>query len=66
MDVSEGWTIFELYEDLYLASPSNNELSETLLSKAGGVYEEIRNRLIPKNAEKFVLVHHNHNLPLIA
>ncbi|XP_023212104.1 zinc finger BED domain-containing protein 4-like [Centruroides sculpturatus] len=47
----------------YLSAPASSVYSERLFSEAGNVYEGKRNRLLPKNAEKLIFLHHN--LPLI-
>lgn len=51
------------FAKVYLSSPGSSVYSERLFSEAGNVYDEKRNRLLPKNAEKLVFIHHN--LPLI-
>ncbi|KAF2891910.1 hypothetical protein ILUMI_14263 [Ignelater luminosus] len=47
----------------YLSAHASSVYSERLFSEAGNIYEEKRNRLLPKNAEKLIFLHHN--LPLI-
>ncbi|XP_053622506.1 zinc finger BED domain-containing protein 4-like [Plodia interpunctella] len=51
------------FAKVYLSSPGSSVYSERLFSEAGNIYDEKRNRLLPKNAEKLVFIHHN--LPLI-
>lgn len=51
------------FAQIYLSSPCSSVYSERLFSEAGLVYENRRNRLLPKNAENLVFIHHN--LPLV-
>ncbi|XP_054744485.1 zinc finger BED domain-containing protein 4-like [Anastrepha obliqua] len=51
------------FAKVYLSSPGSSVYSERLFSEAGNIYDEKRNRLLQKNAEKLVFIHHN--LPLI-
>lgn len=47
----------------YLSPPSSSVYSERLFSEAGIIYEQKRNRLLPKNAEQLLFLHHN--LPIL-
>nr|CAH7764068.1 unnamed protein product [Callosobruchus chinensis] len=51
------------FAQIYLSSQCSSVYSERLFSEAGLVYENKRNRLLPKNAENLVFIHHN--LPLV-
>ncbi|KAF2897618.1 hypothetical protein ILUMI_08558 [Ignelater luminosus] len=42
------------FAKVYLSSPGSSVYSERLFSEAGNIYDEKRNRLLPKNAEKLV------------
>ena len=48
---------------VYLSSSGRTVYSERLFMEAGNVYEEKRNRLLAKNVENFLFIHHK--LPLI-
>jgi len=43
----------------FLSAPATSVYSERLFSEMGNIYEETRNRLLPKNAEKLLFLHHN-------
>jgi len=43
----------------YLSAPGSSIYSKRLFSEAGNVYKEKRNRILPKNAETLVFLHHN-------
>lgn len=43
----------------YLSAPATSVYSERLFSEAGNIYEETRSRLLPRNAEKLLFLHHN-------
>lgn len=47
----------------YLSPPASSIYSERLFSKAGIIYETRRNRILPKNAEQLLFLHHN--LPIV-
>lgn len=43
----------------YLSAPATSVYLERLFSEAGNIYEETRSRLLPRNAEKLLFLHHN-------
>jgi hypothetical protein len=43
----------------YLATPASSVYSERLFSEYGNIFEEKRARLLPKNGEKLLFLHHN-------
>lgn len=47
----------------FLSAPVSSVYSERSFSEAGNIYDEGRSRLLPKNAEKLLFIHHN--LPLL-
>ncbi|XP_050309320.1 zinc finger BED domain-containing protein 4-like [Anthonomus grandis grandis] len=47
----------------FLTAPASSVYSERSFSEAGNIYDETRSRLLPKNAEKLLFIHHN--LPLV-
>lgn len=47
----------------FLCCPSSTVYSEILLSEAGNIYKNKRNRLLPDRAESLTYLHHN--LPLL-
>ncbi|KAH9639209.1 hypothetical protein HF086_009632 [Spodoptera exigua] len=60
---AKQFPILVKFAQIYLSSPCSSVYSERLFSEAGLVYENKRNRLLPKNAENLVFIHHN--LPLV-
>ena len=59
------WKNIESYPNLknlfkkYFSAPSSSVYSERLFSEFENVYEEKRSRLLPKNSEKLLFLHHN-------
>lgn len=55
----------KLFPELYrlvvrfLSAPPSSVYSERTFSEAGLIYEDRRNRLTPRNAEKLIFIHHN-------
>lgn len=51
----------ELYKLVvrFLSAPPSSVYSERTFSEAGNIYEEKRNRLTPRNAQKLIFIHHN-------
>ena len=47
----------------YLTPPVSSIFSEQVFSEGGNLYEQKRNRLLPRNAEKLLFLHHN--MPLV-
>lgn len=47
----------------YLSSPASSVYSERLFSETGLIYEKKHNRILPKNAEQLLFLHHN--LPIL-
>ena len=45
----------------YLSMPASNVCSERLFSEAGNIFEEKRSRLLPRNGEILLFLHHNLN-----
>jgi hypothetical protein len=43
----------------YLGTPSSSVYSERMFSEMGNIYDEKRNRLLPRNSEKLLFLHHN-------
>ena len=43
----------------YLSCPASSVYSERLFSEAGNIYEEHRSRLLPRNGEHLLFLHHN-------
>ena len=43
----------------YLSAPPSSVFSERLFSEAGNLYEQKRNRLLPKTGEKLLFLHYN-------
>lgn len=43
----------------FLSAPASSVYSERLFSEMGTIYEETRNRLLPRNAETLLFLHHN-------
>ena len=43
----------------YLSAPSSSVYSERLFSEKGNIYEEHRNRMLPRNGEMLAFLHHN-------
>ena len=43
----------------YLSAPPSSVFSERLFSEAGNLYEQKRNRLLPKTVEKLLFLHYN-------
>ena len=43
----------------YLATPATSVYSERLFSEYGNIYEQTRSRLLPRNGEKILFLHHN-------
>lgn len=43
----------------YLSPPPSSIPSERMFSEAGIIYEERRNKLLPRNAEKLLFLHYN-------
>ncbi|KAH9641800.1 hypothetical protein HF086_005340 [Spodoptera exigua] len=60
---AKQFPILVKFAQIYLSSPCSSVYSERLFSEAGLVYENKRKRLLPKNAENLVFIHHN--LPLV-
>ena len=56
------YKVLSKFATKYLSAPCSSVYSERLFSEAGLVYENKRSRLLPINAERFVLIHHNFNL----
>ena len=42
-----------------LDAPSSSVFSERLFSEYGNIYEDKRNRLLPRNGEQLLFIHHN-------
>ena len=42
-----------------LCTPSSSVFSERMYSEYGNIFEEKRSRLLPKNGEKLLFIHHN-------
>ena len=42
-----------------LACPASSVFSERLFSEAGTIYEDKRMRLLPRNCERLLFLHHN-------
>jgi len=45
----------------YLSMPASSVCSERLFSEAGNIFEEKRSRLLPRNGEMLLFLHHNLN-----
>ena len=64
-DPLEWWkeaTDFPLLRELsrkLLSSPSSSVFSERMFSEYGNIFEEKRNRLLPRSGEKLLFIHHN-------
>jgi hypothetical protein len=64
-DPLEWWknaTQFPLMQELarkLLCTPSSSVFSERMYSEYGSIFEEKRSRLLPKNGEKLLFIHHN-------
>ena len=64
-DPLEWWrsaTQFPLMQELarkLLCTPSSSVFSERMYSEYGNIFEEKRSRLLPKNGEKLLFIHHN-------
>lgn len=43
----------------YLSCPASSVYSERLFSEAGNIFEEHRSRLLPRNGEQLLFLHHN-------
>ena len=43
----------------FLSTPASSVYSERLFSEAGNIFEEKRSRLLPRNGEKLLFLHHN-------
>ena len=43
----------------YLSTPASSVCSERLFSEGGNIFEEKRSRLLPRNGEKLLFLHHN-------
>lgn len=60
---AKEFPILAKFAQIYLSAPCSSVYSDRLFSEAGLIYENKRNRLLPKNAENLVFIHHN--LPLV-
>ena len=43
----------------FLSAPASSVVSERLFSEAGNIFDEKRSRLLPRNGEKLLFLHHN-------
>ncbi|XP_071054789.1 zinc finger BED domain-containing protein 4-like [Onthophagus taurus] len=43
----------------FLSAPAASVYSERVFSEAGNIYDQTRSRLLPRNAEKLLFIHHN-------